>query len=215
MFGLFKKKEEKKVEPVRSADSAMARFGARFERDEIKILAVTGSGSFGSNKDEESGLWQLCTPLTAWMEDDSPDICREETMLFAIADDTLRSFLVQHLPRDFLIKCTARRGLDGKSLLLTNLPEPGFDPDLKAILDAQKQEVTLDTDDLGTFVLNRSVGLFQAEADWLEGSVLLAFDPTDEQDACLNTARTLMADPAGRDAALRACAADSLLEQVN
>ena len=46
MFGLFKKKEEKKVEPVRSADSAMARFGARFERDEIKILAVTGSGSF-------------------------------------------------------------------------------------------------------------------------------------------------------------------------
>lgn len=215
MFGLFKKKEEKKAAPAHNADSAMSRFGAQFAHEELDILAVTGNGGFGGTKDPESDLWQLCTTLTAWMEADSPNICTAETPLFAIGDDTLRAFLIQRLPRDFIIKCKARPGLDGKSLLLTNLPEPGFDPDLKAILEEQKKDITVEDETLGTFALNRSVGLFQSEVDWQDASVLLAFDKDDDRDGCLRTARTLLTDPAQWDANLRACAADQLLEQIN
>ena len=47
-------------------------------------------------------------------------------------------YLRQRVPRDFIIKCRARLSVDGSRLLMLELPQPGFDPDLKAILDEQK-----------------------------------------------------------------------------
>ena len=43
---------------------------------------------------------------------------------------------------------------------MLELPQPGFDPDLKAILDEQKKPVSTWVEGLGTFTLNRTV-------DWL------------------------------------------------
>jgi len=212
LFGLFNKKKES---PAQESAAPTVRLGTQFEADELHILAVTGPTGFLSNPDEESGLFKMQILLTAWMEEDSPDICREETPLLAVGDETLRSYLRQRTPSDFIIKFRARRSLDGKALLLTNLPEPGFDPDLKAILLEQKQPKTTQVEGLGTFTLNRSLNILQAEVDWLGSSVWLTVDPSQDQQACMDNARTLMADQAGWDAKLRACAADKLLEQAN
>ncbi len=72
------------------------------------------------------------------MEEDSPDIHQGDFRLVALADDRLMDYLRQRVPRDFIIKCRARLSVDGSRLLMLELPQPGFDPDLKAILDEQK-----------------------------------------------------------------------------
>ena len=71
-------------------------------------------------------------------------------------------YLRQRVPRDFILKCRARLSLDGSRLLMLELPQPGFDPDLKAILDEQKKPVTFWAEGLGTFALNRALGGFEA-----------------------------------------------------
>lgn len=217
MFGLFKKKEKEAAIPL-AADAVgeeVKAFAAHFLPDEISVLAVTAPSGFGTTRGEGDQLPTMAVALSAWLEEDSPEICRDPTLLVAKADDALMNHFRQRLPRDFIIKFNARPSQDGKRLLLTNLPEPGFDPDLKAILDAQKAPVTLQADDLGTFTLNRSSGIFQLEYDWEQESVLLAFDPDEDREGCLATARALIADTAGWDERVRTFAADRLLSLAN
>jgi len=217
MFGLFKKKEKEapKASPANAAGEEVKAFAAEFLPDEISVLAVTAPSGFGSTQGEGEQLQTMAVVLSAWLEEDSPEIHREPTLLVAKADDALMNHFRQRLPRDFIIKFKARLSQDGKRLLLTNLPEPGFDPDLKAILDEQKKPVTLEAEGLGTFVLNRSAGIFQLEAEWLEQPALLAFDPDEDQEGCLDTARALLSDPTGWDEKVRAFAADKLLDLAN
>ena len=97
------------------------------------------------------------------------------------------------------------------------MPEPGFDPDLKAILEEQKKPVTLWADGLGTFTLDRRVKWFAAEVDWLGTQVSLSFDQEDEEKMkkSQNTARALLAGAADWDRRVRERAADELLELAN
>lgn len=83
------------------------------------------------------------------MEEDSPDIHQGDFRLVALADDRLMDYLRQRVPRDFIIKCRARLSVDGSRLLMLELPQPGFDPDLKAILDEQKKPVSTWVEGLG------------------------------------------------------------------
>lgn len=110
------------------------------------------------------------------MEEDSPDIHQGDFRLVALADDRLMDYLRQRVPRDFIIKCRARLSLDGSRLLMLELPQPGFDPDLKAILDEQKKPVSTWVEGLGTFTLNRTVDWFEATVDWLGSEIALDFD---------------------------------------
>lgn len=104
---------------------------------------------------------------------------------------------------------------DGTRLLLLDLPEPGFDPDLKAILDEQKKPVTFWAEGLGTFALNRALGWFEAEADWLGSPIRLDLDRDEDREKCLSHLRALMAGQANWDGRLRDCAARDLLELAN
>ena len=90
--------------------------------------------------------------------------------------------LRQRARPDFIIRFRARRSEDGTRLLLLDLPEPGFDPELKAILDEQKKPVTFWVDGLGTFALNRALGWFEAEADWLGSPIRLDLDRDEDRD---------------------------------
>jgi len=220
-MGLFGKLFDKKKEeaPVQHSDgeksAAYKAFAADFLHEELSILAVTGLTPLTGGELPGSGLKVAGTQLVAWMDADTFQLSLDPIQLVVIGDDALIALLRSRLPQNFILKFKARLSVDGKRLLLLNLPEPGFDPDLKAILEEQKKPLTLDTEDLGTFTLNRMYDLFQGETDWLEESVILGFSHEEESDRCLDTARTLLADAADWDEKIRRLAADRLLDKVN
>lgn len=215
MFGLFKKKEKPAAAPAAAQSEEMRAFAANYHPEEMTVLVVTGANAFASGKGPNDTLWTAAMGLTAWMEDDSPDIQRGEFRLVAKGDETLMDFLRQRIPRDFILKCKARLSLDGKSLLLTNLPEPGFDPDLKAILEEQKKPVFEEVEGLGKFTLNRSVGVLQAEIEFMGHSAQLCFDKDEDRAACARTARSVLDTLVALDEKARNLAADKLLELAN
>jgi len=224
MFNLFGKKKEKEAAPVTQAapapetgdqGKAYKALAAQFEPEELTILAVTGTGTFGGTQLPDQELWATSATLTAWMEEDGEELHQEPISLVALADERLMGFLRQRLPPNFIIKCTARLSHDGNQLLLTNLPEPAFDPDLMAFLEEQKKPVTFETEDMGAFTLRRTMGWFEAEVDWLEQPIQLTIDEEGDREDSLSTARALLADPARWDEAARTCAARELLELGN
>lgn len=221
MFNLFGKKKEKETAPAAPAPEndaqgkAYKALAAQFSPEELDILALTGTGAFGGTQLPDQELWATSITLTAWMEEDEEEIRQEAISLVALADERLMGFLRQRLPPNFIIKCKARLSHDGTQLLLTNLPEPGFDPDLKALLEEQKKPVTFETEDMGTFTLRRTMGWFEAEADWLGQAIQLTIDEEHDREDSLSTARALLADPARWDEAVRAYAARELLELGN
>lgn len=102
-------------------------------------------------------------------------------------------------------------------MLLLNLPEPGFDPDLKAILEELKKPVTLEAEGLGTFTLDRRVKWFEAEIDWCGAKAVLDFDQgePEEMAKAQETARALLADAEGWDRRVREYAAGELTGLAN
>lgn len=221
MFGLFKSKGEKPEEKERKAraenpeNRQFKEFSAQFLPEELSVLAVTGANGFGGGKTGEEELWTASIGLTAWMEEDSPDIHRGEFVLSAIGDDQLLEILRQRTPRDFIVKFRGRVSEDGRRLLLLDLPEPGFDPDLKAILEEQKKPVTFEEEGLGVFTLNRQVNWFQTETDWLGTEISLVFDKDEDRAACVQNAKTLLASAADWDRRVREYAAGALLDSAN
>lgn len=222
MFGLFKKKGEEPEEKVRekqreqSGENARFKeFSAQFLPEELSILAVTGANGFGGGKRGGEELWTASIGLTAWMEEDSPDIHRGEFVLSTIGDEHLLEILRHRAPRDFILKFRGRVSEDGQRLLLLDLPEPGFDPDLKAILEEQKKPVTFEEEGLGTFTLNRQVNWFEANVDWLGAEISLVFDREEDREACIQNAKVLLADAAGWDKRVREYAAEELTSLAN
>ena len=216
MFGLFQSKGEKPEEPIQNTENKQYKaLAAQFQPEELSILAVTGANGFSGGKTGKEKLWTAHLGLTAWMEEDSPDIHRGEFVLTTIADDRLLDVLRQRTPPDFIVKCKVRVSQDGQRLLLLDLPVPGFDPDLKAILEEQKKPVTFWEEGLGTFTLNRQVDWFETEINWLGTEISLTIDMEEAREEALQNAKTLLASAADWDKRVRECAADELLQNAN
>ena len=211
LFGK-KKASERKLSPEQEQVQAFAR---RFEAQEMTLVAVTGMQGLSHTRENEDELWTVRVPLTAWMDAFDAVVHHQPASLEILADDRLLGYLLQRLPRNFILKAKVRPALEGDAFQLVDMPEPGFDPELKAILDEQVKPVMLDGGALGKFTLNRGVDQFQAEVKWLERPVLLVFDRGQEEQGALDAAGALLADIPGWDARLRAFAASRLLEQVN
>ena len=215
MFKLFGKKQEPQEEVREAALSQhpkAAALGAQFGAEEFDILAVTGANGFGGGEADEGEAYRTVTlPLTAWREDDGP-IHREDTGLVALADDKLLTYLRRLAPPDSIIQARVRQGMEDDRFLLVGLPSPVMDPELKAILDQQTQEVSLYVTDLGTFVLNRTVNWFQADVDWQGQSIQLVYDRGSEEEMkkAQETGRSLMSAQADWDKRVRAYAAEQL-----
>lgn len=216
MFGLFKKKTEPAAPAAAEQGGAEFKaFAADFLPEELDILAVTGASGFNGGKAPGKAMWTAGIELTAWMEEDSAELHREQAQLVALADDRLMDYLRQRVPRDFILKCRVRPAPDNKRFLMLDLPQPAFDPELKSILEEQKKPVTFETEDFGTFTLNRAIGWFEANANWLGTEIALDFDRDEDRDGCLSTARALFAQPEDWDRRVRAFAAEKLLSLAN
>ena len=222
MFGLSKKKQKEPTvqdtarEHAAQLDQAYKSVAEEFLSEETDILAVTGPDGAGSDEIGQTGLWKVTVGLTAWMDEYAGQVQRENAQLEAVADDKLKEYLMTRVPRDFLISVTVRPNADSTRFLMTSLPKPGFDPELKAILEEQKKTVTLEVEGLGTFTLNRSLGWFEAGLDWLGREVSLTFDQAEEgRAAAQETARTLLAAAEDWDGRVRGYAADVLLDRAN
>ena len=154
--------------------------------------------------------------LTAWKEEDSEEPAhREKTQLVALADDKLMEYLRRRVRGDSVFQIMVRPSEDGKQFLMTELPQPEIDPEMKAILEEQKKPVSIWVPELGTFTLNRLVNWFEAEVEWLGQPARLDIDREEDWDACVEQAKALMADQKGWDEKVRSFAADQLLEQAN
>lgn len=232
MFGFFKKKSGEVPEEQERLQKAAAReaerkeasaipeelraLGQKFLPEEFSILAVTGAGGFGGSRTQENGPWLAVLELTAWKEEDSEEPAhREKTQLVALADDKLMEYLRRRVRGDSVFQIMVRPSEDGKQFLMTELPQPEIDPEMKAILEEQKKPVSIWVPELGTFTLNRLVNWFEAEVEWLGQPARLDIDREEDWDACVERAKALMADQKGWDEKVRAFAAEALLEQAN
>ena len=221
MFGLFKSKGEKPEEQARKQPSEtpvnkqFKELAAQFLPEELTILAVTGANGFGGGKTRGETLWTASIGLTAWMEEDSPDIHRGKFVLSTIADDKLLGVLRQRARPDFIIKFRGRVSENGQRLLLLDLPEPAFDPDLKAILEEEKKPVTFQEEGLGAFTLNRQVDWFETTVDWLGTEISLVFDAEEDRAGCIQSAKAVLAAAGDWDRRVREYAAGELLSSAN
>lgn len=216
MFHLFGKKKETGEKALSPEEAQVQAFAQQFDPEEFTILAVTGANGFGGEKAEEGDpLWTASIGLTAWMEEDGEEVYQEEAQLVTLADDKLLEYLRGRVPRDFIIKVKVREALEGERFQMLGTPEPGFDPDLKAILDQQKKPVSHYIEGLGTFTLNRSIQWFEASVDWLGREIALDFDQKDDLSACAQAAKALMEHAQDWDARVRACAAKELVSLAN
>lgn len=232
MFGFFKKKSGEVPEEQERLQKAAAReaerkeapaipeelraLGQKFLPEEFSILAVTGAGGFGGSRLQENGPWLAVLELTAWKEEDSDQPAhRERTQLVALADDKLMEYLRRRVRGDSVFQIMVRPSEDGKQFLMTELPQPEIDPEMKAILEEQKKPVSIWVPELGTFTLNRLVNWFEAEVEWLGQPVRLDIDREEDWDACVEQVKALMAGQKGWDEKVRAFAAQELLDQAN
>lgn len=229
MFGLFKKKKEESA-PVQApvpeqdaapvsedaAQAARREFLARFPEKETDLVGITAPGGVAFKPVEGTDLFRVAIGLTVWMDEYEQELHQQPALLEAMVDETLLEYLRQRTPSNFIITVVARPAGDNEHFLITDLPKPGFDPRLKAILEEQKKPVTLKAEGLGTFTLNRNLGWYDAAVEWLGEEISLNLDQSDDTlDAAQETARALMADQADWDGRVRAFAAQQLLEQVN
>ena len=212
MFGLKKKREA----PAGDAgNSQFKELSAQFQPEELTVLAVTGANGFSGGRAGKEKLWRATIGLTAWMEEDSGEIHRGDTGLTALANDKLLDHLRRRARPDNIIKFRARASKDGRRLLLLDLPEQAFHPELDTILQEQKMPVTFWEDGLGTFTLDRKVDWFETEVDWLGTEISLVFDRDEDRADCIRNAKALLAAAAGWDERVRAYAADDLLVSAN
>ena len=227
MFGFFKKKsgerpeEEERLEESRKrsqeeAPQELHALGQKFLPEEWSILAVTGANGFEGSQDGADGPQVVSIGLTAWKEEDGEEPARREnTRLVALADEKLLSYLRRRAMPDSVIQVTVRPSEDFSSFLMVELPQPETDPEMKAILEEQKKPVSFWESGLGTFTLNRSVGWFEAEADWLGQTIRLDLDQSEDRAACLTNFHTLMEKQREWDQRVRSFAAQQLLSLAN
>ena len=212
----FGKKKEKEQVPSPQELQVQA-FAQQFLPKEFTLVAVTAPEGVSEQREEGEELWTLTMPLTAWMDEDDGVVSTRPAQLQTLADDQLRSYLRQRLPGNFILKASVRPAKEGGLFQLVGMPEPGFDPELKAILNEQVKPVTLETEDLGTFTLIRSMNWFERQVDWLDQTVQITFGRAEdeEQQNSLATVRALLSNAQDWDARIRDLAADRLLDSVN
>ena len=219
MFGLFKKREKTEEAAAPAQEESQDRLkalGAKFLPEIWTILAVTGAEGWGGSRVQENGPWLATLELTAWKESDGEEAAqRGKFRLMALADDKLLEYLRRRVLRDSVIQVDVRPNEDFTAFLMEELPQPVTDPEMKAILEEQKKPVSFWEEGLGTFVLNRSVGWFEAEADWLGQTVRLDFDKDEDRVDCLAHFHALMEGQQEWDQRVRAFAAEQLLELAN
>ncbi len=227
MFGLFKKKAEKpQPDPVAPQETSLdsvddgleqrKAFLAQFTGEETDILGIVGPSGVEYEKVEGTALWHVTITLTAWIDEYQQQLQQQDARLEAMVDDTLLDYLRSRTPRNFIVAATVRPAQEEGRFLMTDLPKPGFDPELKALLEEQNKPVTLEVDSLGTFTLNRMLGWYDATILWMDNEISLNLDQAEEHlAAAQETAKTLVADQANWDARIRAFAARQLLPRIH
>lgn len=204
MFGLFKKKEAPapKKEEAPAVNHGLAEPFGPFEEGSMELSAVTGSVGFGIPREEYEGRpegpWCAVLGLTAWYEDDEPTQ-QGTARLVAVADQRLLAHLRHMAPRDSMIQVKVRKSVQENTYLMLDLPVPVMDPELKEILLRQVQPVVREVEDLGTFSMDRSAGIFRGDVAWEEEELSLTFaqGTEEEMERSIALARALLSDPRG------------------
>lgn len=216
MFGRSKKKREAAQTQRQSQAQGYQDYAAQFLPEETGILAVTGPAGMGEQPEGDSGLWRITIGLTAWMDEYERELHREDVRLEALVDEERLEYLRGRVPRNFLISVPVRPSGDGTRFLMTDLPKPGFDPELQALAEEQKKPVKLEAEGLGTLTLNRVLNWFEGDVDWLDGRISLTFDNNEQTlSAAQDTARALLDAQEDWNSRICAFAAGRLLEQIN
>jgi len=215
LFGKKKETESPKTDPKAAQDAEVQAFAQKFLPEEFTILGLTDPTGFGGGKVDNQTLLVAGATLVAWLRDDEEEVHHEQKPLLTLADSQLLQFLRSRIPGNFIIKAKVRAAKDGSTFQLIGMPEPGFDPDLKAMQEEQKKPVTLTSEEFGVFTLVRTLGWFDTDAEWCGESVRLTFDQAQDAQACLDTAHQLFAQAEDWDEKVISFTCSQLLSQLN
>lgn len=152
-------------------------YASRYSPEEITILVLVGSEAFeGSAKRGWTGLRQSSLLSSAWTEEESPGLHREEIWLDVLADSETLERYYRNTPGNSIVRCRVRPMENRNRFLLVDVPEPASHPKLEAILKRRNRPVVRRVEGLGCFTLDRENDWFQGEVSWLGRPVRLIFD---------------------------------------
>lgn len=209
---------EKELETNRILQGQYQEYTSCFQPEEWNILAVTSANEFSAVKGSEAPLWYSNIDIIAWMEEGSQKIHQGKFWLETLASDKLYRHLCACVPNDSIIKCRVRISEDGERFLLLNVPELAFDFRLEVILKEQQEPITIQVEEIGTFILDRRIDYFTAEVDWLGSQVIVSFEQEEEpseMEKVRKVLQILIKNGEEWDQRIRNFAADELLETAN
>ena len=82
-------------------------------------------------------------------------------------------------------------------------------------MEEQKKPVTFWEEGLGSFTLNRQVGWFETEIDWLGAEISLTIDMDEDRAGCVANAKRLLSAAEDWDKRVRDFAAEELVGLAN
>jgi len=214
----------------------MARdFEAAYRKDEKDILVVTSDfpeSAGGASRPGETTRWSADKEFLAYVDLTTGDVRPGKGRItWPVSDEEWNEKSWHRLDSGSVYRLTVRELADatvpaGRSpsfynrFLLVSILETGVEnPNLQAILDSYREPVRITDKDLGEFLLDKDLEVFNGGVDWLGTriSVSLDVDSDDETtwDSSLDTLRTLVAQQDERDPQFRVFAAEQLTDLAN
>jgi len=178
-----------------------------------KIIIVTGATGFSGAKSKDDAMWTYSCPITAWKRV-SESILIEERKLILKGERSSFENLISQIKCDSIYKVLVT--VDNGQFNLVKIIDKSSDSEMDAFLAQQIAPIYLEDEELGEFVLERSVNWFEKTIDWLGTEVTICFS-NDEKNfhQIIQDIRSVMSEKVEWDTKVRVFVADDLLDYRN
>ena len=179
-----------------------------------EIIVVTGATGFGGSRLREETMWKYSCSITAWKRPGQPIVVEESKLFIEGQQEEIRK-VINGVARDRIYRVSAIHE-NGKFTLVKVLGKSS-DVEMEEFLAKQLMPTYYTDEEIGEFLLDRTVNWYEKEIDWLNTKIRITFDRDSEEKmkhSCA-TLRTILENMEKWDNETRICASNDLLELKN
>ena len=181
--------------------------------DAEKIIIVTGATGFSGAKAKGDTMWTYSCPITAWKRVSEPILIEERKLILKGQRSSFENLISQ-------IKCDSIYQVlvtvDNGQFNLVKIIDKSSDSEMDAFLAKQIAPIYYQDEQLGEFVLDRSVNWFEKTIDWLGTEVTICFSNDKKNlNQIIQEVRSVINDKVKWDKQVRVFVADDLLDYRN